>query len=217
VTLGAATTNLLPTTLFNGTLRYLELTIGGNDTLAPRQAIGSVPYSILSGGVQGGPVNASSIAQNGVAITNSAGRTIVTTDAGSRSVFGLFCGASAKTTTGVITDLGSGTAGYPATKVICETTCKSPTAHMCNGQELVASTELGLAVPSTSWYSTGAFSYLDTVAGANTERAYVNDCDGWTQTSPGNTFVGGFLGMIWSGSAPDNDWCAASYTIACCD
>jgi hypothetical protein len=212
VTLGTTTGDPIPPTLFDGTVRYLELTVD-SDLLSPRQPIGSVPYSILSGGVQGGPVNATSYELNGNAFSNDAGRTLLshTGDGGTltRSVSGLFCGAtpSASPYTGKITDPISGAVGYLATKLICQGICGSPTAHMCSGQELVSSEELGVSVPyaSTMWYSTGGWSL-------QTSGTNVDDCRGWTAEDSSAA------GLIWAGDYPNGTiTCANPYQIACCD
>src|ERR1700722_1462521 len=134
VTLGTTSGDPLPPTLFDGKVRYLEISVD-TDKLSPRQPIGSVPSAILSGGVQGGPVNATSYARNGSEFANDAGRTLISvaTDAGTSvvTVAGVYCGASG-TTEGAIADIGSGTTGYRATKIVCENSCESKTAHMCS-------------------------------------------------------------------------------------
>jgi len=219
VTLGTTASNPLPATLFDGTVRYLEMTVD-SDLLSPRQAIGSVPYSLLSGGVQGGPVNATRIALNGTPIVNAAGHPMITynvPDGGtvSTTVSAIFCGASATTTTGQIQDSSSGTTGYRATKVLCEGICNSPTAHMCASNEMVRSVELGVPLPSQGlWYSSGTPSI---------DSSYpFNDCWGWTNgdfTALGSVFLGNAPGS-WDGGGTGSstpNFCQNAYALACCD
>jgi hypothetical protein len=71
VDLGTTSGDPLPSDLFDGTVRYLELNVDG-DTLAPRQAIGSVAYAIRAGSVDG-TVNATSISVNGSQIVDTNG------------------------------------------------------------------------------------------------------------------------------------------------
>jgi len=193
----------LPPTLFDGTVRYLELTIDGTDTLAPRQPIGSVPYSILSGGVRGGPVNATSYQLNGTTVLNSAGRTLLSyTDAGvtsTKTVAGLFCGATATQFSGLITE-PLGATSYRATKVICEGVCKSPTAHMCTSSEMVSSAELGI-----NTFSPVPVLWL-TASSSNT----TDDCDGWTSGTSAH------IGVTW-GSSAAGESCNTPNYVACCD
>ena len=211
VTLGTTAGDSLPATLFDGTVRFLEITVDG-DLLSPRQSIGSVPYSILAGGVQGGPVNATSYALNGSPFSNDAGRTLLsyTSDAGTltKSVSGLFCGQSPTATpyTGKITDATSGAVGYLATKLICQGICSSPTAHMCNGQELVSSEELGINIPPAyqMWYSSGGWS-------SQTSGTQVDDCRGWTAEDSS------VAGQFWGGYPGGTFTCANTFQIACCD
>jgi hypothetical protein len=201
VTLGTTDGGVLPPTLFDGTVRYLEITVD-SDTLSPRQPIGSVPYSILSGGVQGGTVNATAYQFKGNPLVTPAGRTLVSSDAGMRSVFGLFCNSSAATN-GDISDLGSQTTGYRATKIICEKTCGDPSAHMCSPAELVASSELALPpLGDEYWCSSGVE--------ANTGGLTSLDCGGWTY---GTATYGG---AAWA-SGPGYALCSTMNPIACCE
>jgi len=212
VTLGKS--KPLPPMVFDGNVLYLEITINGTDTLAPRQPIGSVPYSILSGGVQGGPVNATSYALNGSAFANDAGRTLIslTTNGvtSSTSVAGLYCGASGLQD-GAISDPGSQTTGYRASKIICQNTCGSPTAHMCSGSELRRTLELEGSLPASVasqqflWYSSDVYAAVGSQA--------QSDCRGWTDPT------GSYLGTAWSLAtpAPNDGNCNEMLPIACCD
>ena len=213
VTLGTTSGDPFPPTLFDGSVLYLELTVDG-DTLAPRQPIGSVPYAILAGAVQGGPVNATSYALNGSPFATATGRTLLsyTPDGGTtstKSVSGLFCGASPSITNGALTDPVTGAKGYLASKLICQGVCKSQTAHMCSAPELIGSMELGVsalqqaATAADLWYSAGVdipYSGLPT-----------NDCGGWTLSS-------GAWGPAWaSPGVATLDLCGDTELIACCD
>ena len=72
VDLGTTAGNAFPANLFDGTVRFLELTVDG-DTLSPRQSVGSVAYAIQAGGVLGGAVNASDVSINGSPVIDSSG------------------------------------------------------------------------------------------------------------------------------------------------
>ena len=158
-------------------------------------------------------MNATSYALNGNPFANSAGRTLLSYTDGdggtlTKSVAGLFCGASPGSSpyTGKITDSLTGVGGYLGTKLICQGICKSPTAHMCNGQELVSSQELGLNVQTAAsglWYSSGGW--------GETSTAQLTDCRGWTAEDSSA------VGLIWGGGYPGGGTCTLSYPIACCD
>jgi hypothetical protein len=212
-TLGTTAGDSFPPGLFDGTVRYLEITVDG-DLLSPREALGSVPYAILSAGVQGGAVNASSLAVNGIAVVNSVGRAILDAGPSVTTTAGIFCGSSTSMTTGRISEPDSGIVGYRATKLLCQGICGSPTAHMCSGTELVRTVELGVELPSAYlWYSTGVGSY---------DEGYIwNDCNGWNLNKAlgaGSVFIGDGLD---GGDRPTGDLdttvCTNSYSIACCD
>ena len=83
--------------------------------------------------------------------------------------------------------------GYRAGKQVCEQTCNSAEAHMCTGEELVRSSQLGLSLPSSrSWYSDGT-----------------TDCSGWT-SSTGSA-------PSWQNNAPLGPTaCSTQLPIACC-
>jgi hypothetical protein len=209
VTLGTTSGDALPAGLFDGTVRYLELTVDG-DLLSPRQAIGSVPYSLLSGGVQGGPVNATSYAFHGTPIMSPAGHQIITFAGASKTISGLYCGATNLPTTGAITDPSSGAVGYRATQLICRNVCNSPTAHMCSAAEIVSTNELGGVLPDGGhWISTGlAAAFYDVTSATN---LMVNDCYGWTNSTHTAMASGS------NSTHPRFHFCDELHDIDCCD
>src|SRR4051812_28661390 len=95
---------------------------------------------------------------------------------------GSFCGFSGTATTGLFPTtlvLGAGTvSGYRSAKVICEQTCNAAAAHMCSGEEVFRSAQIGLFTtpPSTTcyWMIGGIYSYFS--AAPTSSR----DCIGWT-------------------------------------
>ena len=130
-----------------------------------------------------------------------------TSDAGTTSTFSVgatkFCGITPVTTTGAI--VYSSIGGYRGAKKACESVAScgnSPTAHMCNAEELVRSSQLG--VPTAyGWVSSGT--------------TPTQDCLGWTSGALAqsgaawdNTFAGG-------GGVPNALSCNANVPILCCD
>ncbi len=63
----------LPTAVFDGSVRYLELSVGGA-AMSPRQPIASVAYALVSQSVSGGPVNASSLTVANTPVVDASGR-----------------------------------------------------------------------------------------------------------------------------------------------
>ena len=214
-TLGTTVGDSFPAALFDGTVRYLEITVDG-DLLSPREALGSVPYAILSAGVQGGAVNASSLAVNGNAVVNSVGHSIVDAGKSVMTTAGIFCGASTTATTGIIKEPDSGIVGYRAAKLLCQGICGSTTAHMCSGTELVDTVQLGVDLPADSfWYASGVGSLVYPASAWN-------DCNGWTYEliyydQFGAVFRGSGLDGGNSPSDPVAANCTDHHPIACCD
>jgi hypothetical protein len=116
-----------------------------------------------------------------------------------------YCGVSAQSTTGAISFGGS--SGYRAAKLLCETTCGSPAAHMCSTGEWIRSRQLGTWPASFSgplpWISAG-------VAFANASGGQVNDCAGWTTSSSSSS------GPVGNAGAPLTQTCDTSAPVACC-
>ena len=59
--------------VFDGSVRYLELNVGGGGALSPRQQIASVAYALAATSVVGGAVNASSLAVGGSTVVDGSG------------------------------------------------------------------------------------------------------------------------------------------------
>jgi hypothetical protein len=76
LTLGTTTGDPFPPGLFDGSLRYVEITVNA-DTLSPRQSIGSVAYAITADSLQGGALAIDSsngnLTFNGNSIVSSSG------------------------------------------------------------------------------------------------------------------------------------------------
>jgi hypothetical protein len=70
VSLGVATP--FPANLFDGTVRYLGITVGTDAEMTPRAPVQSVPYAILAGDVNG-DIHPSSISVNGKTIIDNTG------------------------------------------------------------------------------------------------------------------------------------------------
>lgn len=102
--------------------------------------------------------------------------------------------------------------GYVAARKICQSIgTKSPTAHMCDGAELVRSAQLGVAIP-VGWYSTGA-----NAPDGDNVMFRVNDCRGWTSlANPADPTNLEYEGALWS-NGPGNDVCKSAHPILCCD
>jgi len=95
------------------------------------------------------------------------GKYLATGPGGSYSVGATtFCGVSAMSYT------GGGVGGYAGAKKICESACKSPSAHMCTSEELIRSTAIGIAMPDNLWFSTGI--HAQDIA----PMVGIRDCDG---------------------------------------
>lgn len=139
------------------------------------------------------------------------------------SVNGKWCGYSATTMNGLFPTtliVGIGTvSGYRSAKVICEQACNAPAAHMCTGEEITRSAQLGaipVPLPATYfWVSSGVYAYYSPGPG------HIRDCIGWTTNSA--TEYGALVGVD-SASGPAGtqrvrpDWtgCSATYQVACC-
>lgn len=96
---------------------------------------------------------------------------------------------------------GSSSNGYVNAKALCETTVGSPSAHMCTGDELVRSEQLGITVPN-GWYAAGAWHYNPSGEGT---------CSGWISSNSSDS------GSYWNNGAPGSASCAAGSRVLCCD
>jgi hypothetical protein len=132
-----------------------------------------------------------------------------------------FCGPSSTSTNGSFSyTTASGTvAGYVAAKAMCEAAAacgSSPTAHMCSGEEILRSVQIGVPV-STGWYSSTVLASVSTDT--------LLDCDGWGPTS---VSAAGALGSSWGApptfptsmypqGLPIRTACMTVQPILCCD
>jgi hypothetical protein len=92
--------------------------------------------------------------------------------------------------------------GYRAGKLLCQKTY-GPAAHVCSGEEMVRSAQLGIAINaplSGFWYSSGSMS--------SDER--ITDCMGWTSHDAG------LEGPVWSDTFPNFGHCDVLRPVACC-
>jgi hypothetical protein len=62
----------LPATLFDGSVRYLGVTIGADPEMTPRQVLASVPYALLANNVNG-PITPTSVSVAGTTVIDSTG------------------------------------------------------------------------------------------------------------------------------------------------
>lgn len=111
-----------------------------------------------------------------------------------------FCGQTKGTFTGNI-------GGYSVAKTTCETTCSSPTAHMCTIEEIIRSAQLGVPSQSAAGWYAGGFRSNDG------QPQILVDCQAWTSA---NSALAGPAtgGGNW---APTDISCNQQYAINCCD
>jgi hypothetical protein len=125
---------------------------------------------------------------------------IATTQSGKHySLAALYCGATASSTNGQITE------GYVGAKTLCQSTCGgSPSAHMCNADELTRSAQLGIP-PGSGWYTAGVWVPYNSQS--------FNDCVGWSSNSNANR------GATWVPSPPQPGavTCDTQQPVLCCD
>jgi hypothetical protein len=123
----------------------------------------------------------------------TAGRMIVRSGGRQISVGGIYCGYTA----GMTASLG----GYAGAKALCQTVCGDPAAHMCTGDEVERSAQLGGV--GFGWFSAGVATAVSGVS------ALADDCQGWTSsaaTSYGHVFM----------DRPYAVPCSMTYGVACC-
>lgn len=72
----------------------------------------------------------------------------------SYSLDAVYCGKTAATTGAVTSGVLS---GWPATKALCESACSSPSAHLCTGDELSRSAQLGVHTENGAYGSGDAY------------------------------------------------------------
>jgi hypothetical protein len=164
-------------------------------------ALATVPNTFSSGQT----VSASGMNQNFTYLDSKA-RFVTTLDGGQYSVGAThFCGVSPTTTTGSISY--NGMTGYAGAKAMCTASAgcgSSPTAHMCTGEELTRSAQLGVT-PPTGWYSTYTWVLTNGAGGAGNVQS---DCVGWTSTT--------WMGAL-GGTGPTVTSCSTAESVLCCD
>lgn len=146
----------------------------------------------------------------------------------SYSLGAVYVGATSTTLTGsfVVDDK----TGYEAAKLHCQRRAGgTPTAHMCTGEELTRSGQLGIKIDTGAtnaggWYAAGVNAIdLGKEGSGGTASYYAvgqHDCFGWTETTYNNQPI---LGAVWRGApgvpAPAGGDCARGdlYRILCCD
>lgn len=119
------------------------------------------------------------------------------TSDGGWSLGATYCGATGNTNAGLTLLPGSKTS-YAKAYAACQSACSSSSAHMCSGEELVRSVELGLTTPA-GWYSSGANNSTD------------SECVGWTDSTSSS-----FQAPEWT-NEPNSDNCTASHPVLCCN
>lgn len=116
---------------------------------------------------------------------------------GGWSLGATYCGATGNTNAG-LTQLPGSQTSYAKAHAACVTACSSPTAHMCIGEELVRSAQVGMTT-GNGWYSSAA------------HDATSSECTGWTDgTSTG------FQAPTWT-NEPNSDYCNTSHPVLCCN
>ena len=104
------------------------------------------------------------------------------------------------------------TDGYAAAKSLCETACKSPSAHMCLGEEVVRTAQAGQPAQS-GWFAPA------TVSATAGPTLIMGDCSGWTLDTAGTGAAGNpnNFGMLWSGGSMGWTGCDQPEAVLCCD
>lgn len=173
-------------------------------------ALATVPNTFSSGG----SLSSQQMNQNFTYLDDKlTAATVITTDAGSYSVGATtYCGQSAVAQTGAFTYSG-GLTGYAAAKAACAAASGcGPTAHMCSGEELSRSAQLGIQPPVNTllWFS------MMSVGALNPVTRMQLDCSGWTYNTDSSQY-GGAFGVSSSGQPqPNANACNAPIAIACC-
>jgi hypothetical protein len=101
--------------------------------------------------------------------------------------------------------------GYQAAKAQCEDAF-GPSAHMCTGDEMARSAQLGLFPLSEGWFASGSMS------GGGTNY-WTGDCLGWTfEAAECQTGIQ-CVGQTWrsDGIRPQYTSCSEEIPILCCD
>ena len=125
-------------------------------------------------------------------------KAIITRNSKKWSLGAVFCGRTSPTT-------GQIANGYAGAKALCETSCASPSAHMCTSEDVIRSAQMGITVQQ-GWYST----FTNSIVGTNQAA---EDCVAWTSAAAGVS--GAFVptGTFFPNSAT----CDQSFPVICCD
>ena len=121
---------------------------------------------------------------------------------GGYSLGATYCGASSNTTKGDLSGLTVTGTGYAKARTQCQVTCGATSAHMCTGDEVERSSQLGLKPSGAGWYSPGTGYPLGSVG--------YFDCHGWID---GTTAFGG---GAWN-STPQYATCDTLFPVLCCN
>ncbi len=100
--------------------------------------------------------------------------------------------------------------GWEGAKAMCETTCGSPSAHMCVAAEVMMSAQLGVDFQVSDgtelWYGTGEYAQFTTTNSTN--------CGGWNG-SAGRGPV--WVAVVATGGFPYYAECSELHPVLCCD
>ena len=126
----------------------------------------------------------------------------------------VYCGATDSTVGDLssLTSLGGAALGYVKAKAYCQTACaNSKTAHICSGEELSRSAQLGNQPSTDGWYATGSG-----VGGPGANSGVPYDCLGWTSASSST------WGPLWANQgagipSPGGETCSIPEPVLCCD
>lgn len=123
---------------------------------------------------------------------------------GGFSAGAVYCGATGNTVAD-LSSLAANGSGYGKARAQCQTTCSSPSAHMCSGDELTRTSQLGTTSMPSGWYTSGAASAIS--GGTNNY-----ECMGWTNGTAS------YYGSAWgSTDVPSFAPCNTSYPVLCCN
>jgi hypothetical protein len=154
----------------------------------------------------GNPLHATELNANFNNIEGRLTKPVVTKNGKQFSLGATYCGMT-NTTNGQITN------GYAGAKALCETACSSPSAHMCDGAEVVRSLQAGITMGTTGWVSAGTY--------AGNGGGRVTDCYGWSSNVSDGTAQGnGWTPTVGTGTPPGAPWalnCDGNYPVLCCD
>ena len=150
--------NKFPANLFDGSVRYLGITVGSDDELSPRARLASVPYAFVAGDAIGN-IHPLTVTVNGTEVINKKGEWVgAPVDRAMSSVLSLATGASTTTTNST-----TATVTCPANSFV--------TGGGCTAQSASASDGFPASVKE---------SYPKIVAGAPAPNQWVCKCYGYS-------------------------------------